>query len=959
MRRDATAGLGVGCALDTAFALASVAPQGTVVGQPPAPTGPGMAAGWTTGPPTCVDMTLGPSLVPGYGGTAPTGWAQAWGKTPQAFGGTPGGFGVATPPPQGPPAGDYAGTVTDPYTGVTYAAYTRAMPEPIIPRGGDMSLPAYGAGTAGGAAAAMALEALTGNSALTARPCRQEMTRDWADALEGARIPTALLQQTVNAAVAASAARDTYFTNREVAKPLPDTKWEGYIGTSYVLRVREDTQTVQDYDGGGTSRLPDRAPLADLTLPMPMPPDPTGLGGPMAPLRRILAQDKTTQPGRPVADGVEQPSARLSTAQDGRAGAREPLTARPGGRFGENLVAAGPGATSGLLPPQDSQDRGHDGVLGALRAMVALHAGQPTQAPPAQSLVAADGGGAAGWRSAAQAPLPVAAFAGTVAPGQVAGPATVASDGAGLRAGWQGALRADVSVPVLPGVEGLPSGPSSDGTTAWRRVAWEMTAPGAARPGGQLTGPAGDAAAVAAYGTRGQLQAPAQGAGPRGVGDQGLAVSTAPVGAFSLSAALPRYVHENLAGGPQSEGGVRPGVQDLGAGLRSTPVGVGATEGLPVTASAAASGLRDARALAALGGATQARVVSLPPIPAGGMGMAPEFALADGPGALTALGGSLRAGVHVGGVGSKGQLQEAPSSLQAAYQLAPEHTAPGAGTRAGVHLPHTSLTGQPGLAPEYGASLRPDAPGPALRVAQAQAQTPAHAVWASPAGPVTWDGSRAAARGAGADPGTQRVGPLQLQNASVPDGGAGFATVSDTAAGAAARHWLAPGASTRVSAGGSGAGPLATPLVPMSEGTRAARTYIGLGATTAAAQARNLFWADGPQGFAALTAHPSKDRGDRSDSTADKLLSHTSLLREVLLGAHPASGPGVHATYACPRETCAATLTNQATALWDRGAQAQTALLDAAIRQQQALSAAAGARPSTPLCDVGYESDLE
>jgi hypothetical protein len=56
-------------------------------------------------------------------------------------------------------------------------------------------------------------------------------------------------------------------------------------------------------------------------------------------------------------------------------------------------------------------------------------------------------------------------------------------------------------------------------------------------------------------------------------------------------------------------------------------------------------------------------------------------------------------------------------------------------------------------------------------------------------------------------------------------------------------------------------------------------------------------------------------------------------------GGHPASGPGVNATYACPRETCAATLTNQALALWDTGAQAQTAQLDAAIRQQQALDA--------------------
>ena len=372
----------LGCALDTAFASTAGMPQGTTLPQTPAAAGPGMAAGWVNGPPTCVDLTPGPSLVPGFGGTAPPDWAAAWSRAPQGFGPD----GRALPGGGAIPPGDFAGTMTDPNTGTTYATYTQAMPLPIIPRGGDMDYKAAVRSTAG--TAALALEAMTGNSALTTRPCPQEMPRDWAEALEGAKVPTPLLQQAVNASVAASAARDTYFVNREVAKPLPDVHWEGYIGTTYVLRERADTQTVQDYDGGGTALLPDRPQAPDLTLVVPMAKDPTGLGGPLAPSRRLLAHDKTTQPGRPVRDDVEDGRARLSTVDDRLGSARLPHTIRAsaGRTTPADSQGHGPVPTT-LLAPQNDRDSGRDAFMGAMAAKATMqhlqphgHSAQPPQA---------------------------------------------------------------------------------------------------------------------------------------------------------------------------------------------------------------------------------------------------------------------------------------------------------------------------------------------------------------------------------------------------------------------------------------------------------------------------------------------------------------------------------------------------------------------------------------------------
>jgi hypothetical protein len=104
-----------------------------------------------------------------------------------------------------------------------------------------------------------------------------------------------------------------------------------------------------------------------------------------------------------------------------------------------------------------------------------------------------------------------------------------------------------------------------------------------------------------------------------------------------------------------------------------------------------------------------------------------------------------------------------------------------------------------------------------------------------------------------------------------------------------------------------------------------------------------------------MKAHPAKDRGDTSNNTLDKVLQHTSLLREVLLSAHPATGPSVNATYVTPCKTPVAVLAESAVDLRNNAAQAQTALLAAALLPH----AHATAVPRIdPVMEAGYESDV-
>ena len=122
-------------------AAASVAARAPphVVPQTPAQTSTLVqAAGWLENAPVYSMDT-----VPGTGTVCPPGTANNWMSwNGQGFTGPSGGVGYPPmPTPFGPdsrllapggavyPRGDYAGTLTDPITGVKYAAFTRAMPD--------------------------------------------------------------------------------------------------------------------------------------------------------------------------------------------------------------------------------------------------------------------------------------------------------------------------------------------------------------------------------------------------------------------------------------------------------------------------------------------------------------------------------------------------------------------------------------------------------------------------------------------------------------------------------------------------------------------------------------------------------------------------------------------------------------------------------------------------------------
>jgi hypothetical protein len=177
--------------------------------------------------------------------------------------------------------GDLAGTYTDPNTGIVFAAFTNPMPEQKVLRDiPDLQL---------GQPSRM-LEALSGISAVP-RPCRQEIVNDFQDAVEGFMLPQGLLEMQVRSEASQREAREVFFTNREVEAGYNDTHWDGYIGTTFVLRPTYDTQTLRDNDETNTTVLPYRF-NPDGNLAIPMYQDGTRWGGPMQPAVEVLAQDK-------------------------------------------------------------------------------------------------------------------------------------------------------------------------------------------------------------------------------------------------------------------------------------------------------------------------------------------------------------------------------------------------------------------------------------------------------------------------------------------------------------------------------------------------------------------------------------------------------------------------------------------------------------------------------------------
>ena len=189
-------------------------------------------------------------------------------------------------------AGDYAGTVTDPYSGQVYAAYTDAMQEPKVMN--DEPVIKLGEPS-------RMLEALTGTLSFP-KPIPQEHMVDWGDIAEGIQFPQGLINNAVEARVAQQAAGETYMVNNETLAGYNDTNWDGYIGDTFVLRPAIDTQTLADNSQTNTvvmNRL--QAPQVNAAFQLG-----EGLGAHVGsyfqPSIRLLAQEKPTAPGRPKRD---------------------------------------------------------------------------------------------------------------------------------------------------------------------------------------------------------------------------------------------------------------------------------------------------------------------------------------------------------------------------------------------------------------------------------------------------------------------------------------------------------------------------------------------------------------------------------------------------------------------------------------------------------------------------------
>jgi hypothetical protein len=818
------------CALDVAFATATVLPPQPVTQQTPTFIGLGTVSNAASAPrsaPSCYDLQIGPSLTCAAG-TAPAGWGSTGPRAPSAWGPDsrllyPGG---AVPP------GDFAGTMTDPYTGITYACAMQPMQAPKIPIGGDMTLPPAGPAAA---AAARQLEALTGNSALTTRPCRQEFVREWGDALEGAHIPAPLLNLQVTAAQAATAARDVYFTNRETPAPLveggPPT---GFVGDTYVLRTHEDTQTLQDYDGGGTSWLPDRMQNIDITSAVPMARNPTEFGGPMAPLVRLLAQDKAAAPARPIADYLEEA---------GGAAARPsaPATDYAGG-------LAQPGASTRAAP--------------TMPARVA----EGAQMAPA----------VAGWGG--RPPL-VAGAATRVGWGPTGGPAVFAGD-----------------TPA-------PASSSTRGVAHYvldARGAATAAMPNAAAP---APAPSGLGSAWDALGALGQL-------GSLGVGTAGATAVTLPPQA--------------VAGGPggPSLGGLAvrtdPGFS-LGPGALSAAPGLAFAGGL---AGHAGEGAGDLRATWT------------------GPGGVITAAAAPGP----SVAGRAPATGNMGDLVVRGPAQgalpaTAPNLTPTGGLVAPNAALVGVSVQPSVHggLVNVTPASAPGPARDGGPAPRMSATG-VLRAGDVAVPAGLVGVGAG-LGPGEVAGSARA-------PLSQRQGLLQggtdvtTANLAVAEVGAGRTTWQPIGTQVVGALAAAPGVP---------AGAMFPTLAQDGRG----KPMVGPGDATPYA---TVFW-DGPPGRFLVGPHTDGDRGDRSNNNLERRENHTSLLREVMMAAHPGGLPQyTRASYCNPGPTKAALLgecaLNDATArLGLEASLRESALVDAA-----AARAAAGT-PLAPLCDGGYETD--
>ena len=190
--------------------------------------------------------------------------------------------------------GEFAGLMTDPYTGVVSATFTQAMPEPkvveerVMIRLGEPS---------------RALETMTGESHLAPIPGgKGEIWNDGRAAFEGVQVPEAFTSAYVREQQAREAGRDTFF-RREVTwdKDPVEAKPDGYIGDYQALRSVVDTQTILDNSEWDQTvdRMPNPSKYEEWSLAMNV----GRPGGFMQPQFRVLAPTPRTVPhvGRDVA----------------------------------------------------------------------------------------------------------------------------------------------------------------------------------------------------------------------------------------------------------------------------------------------------------------------------------------------------------------------------------------------------------------------------------------------------------------------------------------------------------------------------------------------------------------------------------------------------------------------------------------------------------------------------------
>jgi hypothetical protein len=594
-------------------------------------------------------------------------------------------------------AGDYAGTVTDPYSGQVYAAYTDAMQEPKVLD----EIPVIKLGEP-----SRMLEALTGTLSFP-KPIPQEHFVEWSDIAEGVQYPQGVINGVVEARIAQQAAGETYMVNNETLAGYNDTNWDGYIGDTFVLRPVIDTQTLADNSQTNTvtmNRL--QAPQVDAAFQLGQ-----GLGAHVGsywqPTVRLLAEEKPTGPGRPKRDF--EPNGYWSLPTANTAGYSHKILDAVNSRAGDPLFSLHLGAALPTASDGNAVDRTQVIRTGQALAGPALAPGMPQ---------AADG-------LATDAALYTFASRANTLAGVGGGHVLAAADNNNDRDGGRVVVAAAPGADVLRGAHTsrmpfvLPdvddsamysvAGPRNNGI--------EM---GAAPP--MHVDGSGTGGTLAAYQV--QRQAADAGGGPlpmmyTGRADDGALQVTATLPRMdAYAAALPGGVADGWGLGMEALGHAAPLTMQAGAGTapmplytanvadagtvtytggQQLPTGAGqASAPIPMSATGRQGVETVMRALAGTGawGVPELDPTAIRPVASGGQGNDAATSTLAGTGAYGPAAGSLLAVASGGGAADAALAASAPQSTSAFGVAAPlPSTAAGDwGADAAVRSAPTSIT---------------------------------------------------------------------------------------------------------------------------------------------------------------------------------------------------------------------------------------------------------------------------